>query len=146
MRSSPAVTEDWGLGVPLASQQGGDREQKGETWTDSSSRVGFRRGHLWRVGQASWPLLLRRFLGSSYCNPFSSFQEKAACPNPSALWATFSSTKLLQECYEVCRTWGACLAPPRWRGYDCVVNDPETFPAREPPPAFQTPMALSPLT
>ena len=31
-------------------------------------------------------------------------------------------------------------------GSGCVVNDPEIFPARETPPAFQTPMAMSPLT
>lgn len=41
--------------------------------------------------------------------PANSFQEKAAHPNPSALRAKLGYTKLLQECYEARRTWGACL-------------------------------------
>lgn len=58
---------------------------------------------------------------SSYEGPWvqateNSFQEKAACPNPSALWAGLGYPKLLQERYEACRTWGAGLGPPSWGG------------------------------
>ena len=67
-------------------------------------------------------------------------------PLPSGSDSTF---KLLQECYEACRTWGSSSGPPlSWvaagggGGFGCVANDPETFLARETPSAFQTPMAI----
>lgn len=130
--------EGWGLGFPLARRQGGSREEKMETWTDSSVRI--RWGNLRRAGQASHQG--PEFPATATASTPSRKRLLVPTPLPSG---PDSATKLLQECYEACRTWGASWPP--FRGGDgCVVNDPETFPARETPPAFQTPMAMSPLT
>lgn len=140
--------EGWGLGFKLARRQGGSREKKTETWTDSS--FGFRLGG----SLESWPSLLTpppiralRFqpLPSLQLLPGKGCLLQPLCP--------LGRIPPLSCSRNVMRLAGLGeSARPSFfggrgaGGYDCVVNDPEIFPARETPPAFQTPMAISPLT